>query len=272
VASTPYSGIARIPSRRAGGGIITPVATCDGGHQPIETLVDGDNVLTRDTSTGVTECRRIVHAYARKAEDVTTLSWRTAEGAYAELHVTAEHPIWIEGKEWVNAGRLAAGDQGATATGTRAEFVWAAGEADAQWVYNVEVEETHTYFVGEMGVLAHNACEVPSRILGAAMTNAGVARAEGMAAHHIVAHGALAADPARAVLAKFGIGINDAANGVFLPGNSAATNGMGAAVHSVIHTAKYYRTVNEILSGAATREQALQQLGAIRDALLRGGL
>ncbi len=41
-----------------------------------------------------------------------------------------------------------------------------------------------------------------------------------------------AASPARQVLEFFGIGINDAANGVFLPGNLAAENATGAAVPS----------------------------------------
>ena len=86
-------------------------------------------------------------------------------------------------------------------------------------------------------------------------------RASGAAAHHLVAGGAKAAAPARAALEKFGIGINDAANGVFLSGS----------VHSGIHANAYYETVNELLGGAISRQQALDALEAIRQGVLSGG-
>ncbi len=72
-------------------------------------------------------------------------------------------------------------------------------------------------------------------------------RPAGAATHHIVAGGAEAAAPARAVLQRFGIGINDAVNGVFLPASRAAPNAAGAAVHSTVHTRAYYQAVNEAL-------------------------
>jgi hypothetical protein len=86
-----------------------------------------------------------------------------------------------------------------------------------------------------------------SRALARALEVAGHVRAPGAAAHHLVPGGAKAAGPAREVLGKFGIGINDAANGVFL----------GGSVHSGIHTNAYYETVNELLGGATSRQQAL---------------
>jgi hypothetical protein len=55
------------------------------------------------------------------------------------------------------------------------------------------------------------------RALGRALEASGVARQPGYEAHHIVAGGFEDADPARQVLQKFGIGINEASNGVFLP-------------------------------------------------------
>jgi RHS repeat-associated protein len=110
-----------------------------------------------------------------------------------------------------------------------------------------------------------------SRALAAALEKAGFARGAGEVAHHIVAGSAKAAAPARAVLTRFRIGINDAANGVFLPGNLAAKKAVGAAVHSTIHTNAYYSTVNSMLRAATTREEALAALGAIRQGLREGG-
>jgi RHS repeat-associated protein len=100
-----------------------------------------------------------------------------------------------------------------------------------------------------------------SRALGRALEIAGHVRAPGAAAHHLVAGAAKRAAPARSVLQKFGIGINEAANGVFLSGS----------VHSPIHTREYYETVNELLGGAESRQQALEALEAIRQGVLSGG-
>lgn len=73
---------------------------------------------------------------------------------------------------------------------------------------------------------------------------AGVERPIGAAAHHIVAGAARVAQPARDVLQKFNIGINNAVNGVFLPANVNSPNPAGSTVHSTMHTNSYYMLVN----------------------------
>jgi hypothetical protein len=100
-----------------------------------------------------------------------------------------------------------------------------------------------------------------SRALGRALEAAGHARPPGAVAHHIVAGSAARAAQARAALESFGIGINEAPNGVFLE----------ASVHARIHTTAYYNAVNQALRQATTREEALQALDAIRQGLLSGG-
>jgi hypothetical protein len=129
--------------------------------------------------------------------------------------------------------------------------------------------------VGKVGsVVMKPATKASSRALGRALNRAGFSKAAGESAHHIVAGDALAADPARTVLKNFGIGINDAANGVFLPQlkESAAASGSSAVIHQNLHTDYYYTVVNDTLSAATTREDALAALASIRDALLKGGL
>lgn len=54
-----------------------------------------------------------------------------------------------------------------------------------------------------------------------------------MAAHHIVAEHAVEAMDTRAILRKFGIDIDDAINGVFLP---SAKGTSGAAYHRIKNT------------------------------------
>jgi RHS repeat-associated protein len=128
--------------------------------------------------------------------------------------------------------------------------------------------------VGKVGsVVMKPATKASSRALGRALNRAGFSKAAGESAHHIVAGDALAADPARTVLKNFGIGINDAANGVFLPQlkESAAASGSSAVIHQNLHTDYYYTVVNDTLSAATTREDALAALASVRDALLKGG-
>jgi RHS repeat-associated protein len=112
--------------------------------------------------------------------------------------------------------------------------------------------------------------------LGANLVRAGTARPAETAAHHIVAGGAPQAAPARAVLQRFGIHIDDAANGVFLPATRASANPTGAAVHTVgVHgkatAGPYYAAVNQLLGRATNRQQAIQSLAYIRQRLLSGG-
>ncbi|MGX7828888.1 SpvB/TcaC N-terminal domain-containing protein [Actinokineospora sp. 24-640] len=105
-----------------------------------------------------------------------------------------------------------------------------------------------------------------SKTLAARLTAANAIRPAGRVdAHHIVAGGAQApgrsAALARTVLSKYGIRIDDAANGVFL------TNG----VHHRVHTPAYYQAVNRALGQARSKQQALQVLNNIRHRLQTTG-
>ncbi|MFG3659380.1 AHH domain-containing protein, partial [Streptomyces sp. NPDC047706] len=75
---------------------------------------------------------------------------------------------------------------------------------------------------------------------------------------------------ARQRLAKFGIDINDASNGVFLPRGSASANPTGASVHSRIHTNDYYTYVNDMVGGARNASEARDVLAHIRRQLQGG--
>lgn len=90
--------------------------------------------------------------------------------------------------------------------------------------------------------------------LGQNLQAAGYERADSQHAHHIVASGAAAAAPARAVLARVGMDINSAFNGMFID----------ASYHSTLHTGRYYANVNLFLSGATTQADVAARLTLIR--------
>ena len=108
------------------------------------------------------------------------------------------------------------------------------------------------------------------------MIKVGIYRPALTAAHHIVAANSLqVADVlARAILKKYGIRINDGDNGVFLPQNrlAARISSSSAAVHSTLHTKKYYETVYQMLSQAYSENDVRAILSEIRSELLAGGL
>ncbi|GAA4671655.1 hypothetical protein Prum_074610 [Phytohabitans rumicis] len=111
-----------------------------------------------------------------------------------------------------------------------------------------------------------------SKVLGRNLVDAGVQRPEGTDAHHIVAGEKAIADPARQVLEAYGISINAAENGVFLPAHTKSPNPTGATVHRTLPD-KYYTKVNELVlrAGATGRkEEVLETLESIRTGLLQG--
>ncbi|WP_338848952.1 AHH domain-containing protein [Massilia sp. W12] len=89
-----------------------------------------------------------------------------------------------------------------------------------------------------------------SRILARNLNrNTGQTRPQYVAAHHIVARLAADARIARMCLYGWGIAINDADNGVYLPRylSSNVPSLPLATAHSTIHTTIYYLAVNERL-------------------------
>ncbi len=87
------------------------------------------------------------------------------------------------------------------------------------------------------------------------------------AAHHIVAGNAAKAEQARIILQNYGIGINDAANGVFLP---TVKDVAVAAYHPSLHTNAYYDEVNNLLAEATSKTDVIEILEYIAESLLNG--
>lgn len=87
------------------------------------------------------------------------------------------------------------------------------------------------------------------------------------ASHHIVAGYSRKAADTRKILKKFGVGINDAINGVFLP----TTKGVSpACYHPKLHTNAYYNTVHSMLKQASSKSEVISILNKIADMLLKG--
>ncbi len=135
----------------------TLVATA-GGAQAIETLTPGDVVLAVDEHTNVVSERALLGVSSREVERYLDLRLEAESGTEAEhFGVTAEHPFWTS-VGWKPAAELVPGDvvlsphSGWLRVGGS---TWVQGPAR---VWNLEVEEDHTFAVGGLGAWVHNGC------------------------------------------------------------------------------------------------------------------
>jgi hypothetical protein len=79
------------------------------------------------------------------------------------ISTTSEHPFYVEGKGFVKAGELGEGNSIVTRAGPRLKLDKVVAQ-NAATVYNLNVEDFHTYFVGTSGLWVHNACFDPSEL------------------------------------------------------------------------------------------------------------
>jgi hypothetical protein len=64
------------------------------------------------------------------------------------IETTAERPFYVESRGWVPAAELRIGDAIPTSDGAWVKVEGVAGSGRVETVYNLEVEQDHTYFVG----------------------------------------------------------------------------------------------------------------------------
>jgi hypothetical protein len=100
--------------------------------------------------------------------------------------------------------------------------------------------------------------------LGENLKAAGKAKPENHAAHHIVAADSPKAIQARKILEKYGIDINAAENGVWLPTGDKIGRGTN---HLSLHTNRYYNEVNRRLMQAKSKKEVLEILQDIEKEL-----
>jgi hypothetical protein len=126
----------------------TPVQTIT-GTRPIESLKVGDRILTQDTTTGALSFQPILTVYHNPPAPTLKI-----ELGDQPVIATAIHRFWRAGKGWTMARELKPGDLIRTLGGTAQ--VAAVTENAVQPVFNLEVAEGHTFFVGGRATLVHD--------------------------------------------------------------------------------------------------------------------
>ncbi len=135
----------------------TEVAVED-GFVRIDEIKVGDKVRAYNYETGETELKEVLNVRVKETDEILHVS--TADGE--TIDTTTNHPFYVDGRGWVAAGDLEIGDILVTADGDEVEVTDLEIEklAEPILVYNLDVADFDTYFVGEYGVLVHNVCKL----------------------------------------------------------------------------------------------------------------
>ena len=126
------------------------------GLSKIENIKPGDLVLSTNTDTMETGYKKVLEKYVRKTRELVHI---VVGGE--EIVSTPDHPYFVVGRGFVNAGQLCIGSPLQNADGKILEveqiYKEYLEEDEEVTVYNFQVEDWHTYHVGEMEVLVHKA-------------------------------------------------------------------------------------------------------------------
>lgn len=179
------------------------------------------------------------------------------------IRVTPEHPFWVQGKGWVEAGDIQEADTISTATADllvlRSKYT-----AEPVTVYNFSVENTPSYFAGDDELWVHNAGRCKPSLVGDSgrlrtrMKNAGLPPIpKGYEAHHLIpskfAEDDRYRDMFEAALNDAEYDINRASNGIALPGTDKVANPDNLPIHKGNHSAAYYNAIAKELDDIAER-------------------
>jgi hypothetical protein len=124
------------------------------GRMPIERIQAGDRVLSQDVNTGELAYKPVLGRTTREPRPRIKI-----EIGGESIASTGSHPYWVNGKGWLLAKQLEAGDRlhgisGSIPIEKTAEVKSESGPNGIS--YNLIVADFNTYFVGEQGILVHD--------------------------------------------------------------------------------------------------------------------
>ena len=133
----------------------TKIST-DNGSLPIEEIEVGMTVLSMDPVTGDVSGQKVAEIFENQTDELVTIQVNGEQ-----ITSTPSHPFYVYNVGWTAASDLRAGDRLCKVNGEYAvvESIEHQILENPVNVYNFEVEDYHTYFVGENAVLVHNSCD-----------------------------------------------------------------------------------------------------------------
>ena len=125
------------------------------GFVAIETIRAGDKVWAENPETGEKELKEVVQTFINETNELVHVFVNGEE-----IVTTPEHPFYSPTKGWTASCKLRAGDILVMQNGKfiTVEKVQHEILETPITVYNFEVADFHTYYVGKNAVLVHNTC------------------------------------------------------------------------------------------------------------------
>lgn len=133
------------------------------GNKKIEDIKIGDEVWSFDEETGEKSLKKVVKLFKNKTKKLVHLLFEFEDGRTEKLVCTEGHPFYVKNHGWVKSNDLLENDLILMYNNDVANLV----KKDIyefeqeETTYNFEVEDYHTYYVGENSILVHNACSGP---------------------------------------------------------------------------------------------------------------
>lgn len=143
----------------------TVVKTVD-GDKPIQEVQVGDLVLSKNPDTEEVAYKPVYQLLQKQVDTV----WEISVGDEV-ITTTDMHPFWVVGKGWVLTKNLNVGDLLEREDSSTIPITNIASKEESTTVYNLSVEDFHTYYVSNLGIFSHNtSCILPVRYLEKAET------------------------------------------------------------------------------------------------------
>ena len=110
--------------------------------------------FSTNPDTFVTAEKNVLETYVRQVDKLVHLTINDEE-----IVTTVDHPFYVQNRGFINAGNLLVGDTLISVNGEDLviEKFFIEETEEPVDVYNFQVEDYHTYFVGESNVWVHNA-------------------------------------------------------------------------------------------------------------------
>ena len=202
------------------------------GLKPIEEVKIGEYVLSRSEESGETSYKKVTDTLIRSTYNICTIELENGK-----IKSTTGHLFMVQDKWWKAAAELKAGDILETADEQcqRVKSITVEEKGYPVTTYNLSVEDNHTFFVNNEGILTHNmagfkSCELkrvipgtPGVVTGGSSKKLGknlfremglpttTKRAPYQAMHIIPKE-----FKSHPVIKKIGMDFDDASNGIFL--------------------------------------------------------
>ncbi|HEY0708246.1 MAG TPA: polymorphic toxin-type HINT domain-containing protein [Polyangia bacterium] len=128
-----------------------------GGLVSIEEVTAGTLVLSRSEAGDTTDWRPVLQTFVNQSRSLVRLSTLDADGRTETFETTGNHPFFTERRGWIDARDLVPGADLLIDGEGRPVRLLNADSLDRQVpVYNFEVAEFHTYFIGASAIWVHN--------------------------------------------------------------------------------------------------------------------